>query len=89
MDLDYPHRCPVCGAAAYIGFKNVACSNPGCTHAEVACKTSASSASFLCWNGAWGGPRCSGIVTFVDGLGVCPKCGSPYTSGAAAGMSRP
>jgi len=86
VEADYPHRCPECGGPAYIGFKTVACSNPGCHHAEIPIKARASVGSFLCWSGAWGGPRCAGVVTFVDGIGVCPKCGSPYTSVSAAIM---
>lgn len=30
----YPHSCPACGGAAYVGLVAVRCSNDRCTHAE-------------------------------------------------------
>jgi hypothetical protein len=29
----FPHRCPDCGQAAYIGANKIECSNPSCRHA--------------------------------------------------------
>ncbi len=83
----YPHRCPECGAAAYLGFSLVDCSNPTCSHAGEAAKERAragTSSSFRCWSASPTGQPCTGVVVTQGGTGTCPDCGSHYAVGSNA-----
>ncbi len=90
----FPHRCPACGSPAYMGFKDVDCSNPHCPHAgptAQARRKKPRTSSFTCWSADRGGPPCTGVVVVTDGKGTCPRCGSHYATGRSPGStsSRP
>jgi hypothetical protein len=76
----YPHRCPMCGSAAYLGLRLVDCSNRKCRHAGEAARKPGPTNRFICASTAHGGPLCLNEVLVTDGEGTCSLCGSDYSS---------
>jgi hypothetical protein len=79
----FPHRCPTCGSAAYLGFRLVDCSNPHCPHAGETAKArqrSRTTHRYICASNTYGGPPCLNEVLVTDGKGTCSHCGSDYAT---------
>ena len=76
----FPHRCPLCGSAAYLGFRLIDCSNRKCSHAGESTKKPRLTSRFICASTAGGGPPCLNEVLVTDGEGVCSLCGSDYSA---------
>ena len=76
----FPHRCPTCGSAAYLGFRLVDCSNPHCPHAGETAKARKQPRThrFICASTARGPAPCLAEVLVTDGEGTCAHCGSAY-----------